>query len=168
LAIIPIIWSAIGAPTRALWMVLGTVYAALMIGFGWILWRSSRSNRALRVVGVLLMTQTVFGYFWPPMHQRAVLAAGGGTLTDTLHLAWVTATGLFFLVAMGFGAAALGRRFRAYSIVTMAIIVACGAKPRAGPTSHERGFVERIGWEAGIRILRTRLSNLVMTRDFWF
>lgn len=23
---------------------------------------------------------------WPPMHQRAVLAAGGGTLTDTLHL----------------------------------------------------------------------------------
>jgi hypothetical protein len=25
-----------------------------------------------------------------------------------------------------------------------------------------------IGGEAGIRILRTRLSNLVMTRDFWF
>jgi hypothetical membrane protein len=119
--------SAIGAPTRALWMVLGTVYAALMFGFGWILWRSSRSNRALRVVGVLLMTQTVFGSFWPAMHQRAVLAAGGGTLTDTLHLVWATVTGLFFMVAMGFGAAALGRRFRAYSIATMAIIVACGA-----------------------------------------
>jgi hypothetical membrane protein len=119
--------SAIGAPTGPLWMLLGTVYAALMIAFGWIVWRSARANRALRVVGALLMAQSVFGYFWPPMHQRAVLAAGGGTLTDTLHLVWAMVTGLFFMFAMGFGAAALGKRFRVYSIATMVIIVACGA-----------------------------------------
>jgi hypothetical protein len=119
--------SAIGAPTRQLWMWLGGVYAVLMVGFGWIVWRSAPPNRALRVVGALLMTHTVFGQFWPPMHQRAVLAAGGGTLTDTLHLVWAAITGVFFMFIVGFGAAALGKRFRVYSIATMVIVLACGA-----------------------------------------
>jgi hypothetical protein len=119
--------SAIGAPTRQLWMSLGGVYAVLMVGFGWIVCRSAPPNRALRVVGALLMIHTVFGQFWPPMHQRAVLAAGGGTLTDTLHLVWAAITGVFFMFIVGFGAAALGKRFRVYSIVTMVIVLACGA-----------------------------------------
>jgi hypothetical protein len=119
--------SAIGAPTRPLWIWLGMGYAVLMIAFGWIVWTSAPPNRALRVVGVLLMASTVFGQFWPPMHQRAVLAAGGGTLTDTLHLVWATITGFFFMLIVGVGAAALGKRFRIYSIVTMVIGLACGA-----------------------------------------
>ena len=119
--------SAIGAPTRQLWMWLGGVYAVLMVGFGWIVWRTAPPNRALRVVGALLMAHTVFGQFWPPMHQRAVLAAGGGTLTDTLHLVWAAITGVFFMFIVGFGAAALGQRFRVYSIATMVIVLACGA-----------------------------------------
>lgn len=119
--------AAIGAPTRQLWMWLGAVYAVLMVGFGWIVWKSAPPNRALRVVGALLMAHTVFGQFWPPMHQRAVLAAGGGTLTDTLHLVWAAITGVFFMLIVGFGAAALGKRFRVYSIATMAIALTCGA-----------------------------------------
>jgi uncharacterized protein YndB with AHSA1/START domain len=119
--------SAIGAPTRPLWIWLGMVYAVLMIAFGWIVWTSAPPNRALRVVGALLMAYTVFGQFWPPMHQRAVLAAGGGTLTDTLHLVWAMITGFFFMLIVGFGAAALGKRFRVYSIATMVIGLACGA-----------------------------------------
>ena len=119
--------SAIGAPTRPLWMWLGAVYTVLMMAFGWIVWKSAPPNRALRVVGALLMAHTVFGQFWPPMHQRAVLAAGGGTLTDTLHLAWAAVTGVFFMLMVGFGAAALGKRFRVYSVATIAIVLACGA-----------------------------------------
>jgi len=119
--------SAIGAPTRPLWMVLGGVYAGLMVAFGWIVWKAAPPNRALRVVGALLMAHTVFGQFWPPMHQRAVLAAGGGTLTDTLHLAWAAVTGVFFMFIVGFGAAALGKRFRIYSVATIAIVLLCGA-----------------------------------------
>src|SRR5262245_24411607 len=119
--------SAIGAPTRSLWILLGSVYSALMIGFSWIVWKSAPPNRALRVVGALLMTQSVFGFYWPPMHQRAVLAAGGGTLTDDLHLVWAFVTGVLFLSALGFGAAALGKRFRAYSIATCVIVLAAGA-----------------------------------------
>jgi hypothetical protein len=78
-------------------------------------------------VGALLMAHTVFGQFWPPMHQRAVLAAGGDTLTDTLHLVWAAITGVFFMLIVGFGAVALGKRFRVYSIATIVIVLACGA-----------------------------------------
>jgi len=118
--------SAIGAPTRPLWTVLGTIYSALMIGFGWIVWTSA-PHRPLRIAGALLFAQTVFGIFWPPMHQRVVLAAGGGTLTDTLHIVWTIGTGVFFMGALGFGAAGFGKRFRLYSLATMAIVFACGA-----------------------------------------
>lgn len=118
--------AAIGAPTRLLWMWLGAVYAVLMVAFGWIVWKSAPPNRALRTVGALLIADTVVGQFWPPMHQRAVLAAGGGTLTDTLHLVWAAITGVFFMLIVGFGAAALGKRFRIYSIATMVIGLACG------------------------------------------
>jgi hypothetical protein len=119
--------SAIGAPTRPLWTLLGAVYTALMMTFGWAVWTSAPPNRALRVLGALLMMHGVFGSFWPPMHQRAALAAGGGTVTDTLHLVWVMGTGLLFMLETGFGAAAFGKRFCLYSIVTIAIVVACGA-----------------------------------------
>jgi len=119
--------SAIGAPTRPLWMVLGTIYTILMIGFGWGVVTAEARNRALRVVGVLLLTQAVFGIFWPPMHQRAALAAGGGTLTDTLHIVWTIVTSLCFMLALGFGAAALGKPFRRYSVITLVIVFVCGA-----------------------------------------
>ena len=119
--------SAIDAPTRPLWVALGTVYTVLIFAFGWMVWKSAPPNRALRLVGVLLMLHGVFGAFWPPMHQRVVLAATGGTLTDTLHVVWAGVTGLFFVLETGVGAAALGKRFRLYSIVTMAIGLACGA-----------------------------------------
>lgn len=119
--------SAIGAPTRTLWILLGTVYGLLMIAFGWIVWASAPPNRALRAVGALLMVQTAFAQFWPPMHQRAVLAAGGGTLRDTLHLVWAAVTGIFFLLIVGCGAAAFGKRFRLYSIATIVTVLACGA-----------------------------------------
>lgn len=118
--------SAIGAPTRPLWMALATVYSGLMIMFGWIVWKSA-PHRALRIAGALLVTQAVFGVFWPPMHQRAVLAAGHGTLTDTLHIVWTIVTSVFFMGVLGFGAAGFGKRFRVYSLATMAILFACGA-----------------------------------------
>jgi hypothetical protein len=51
---------------------------------------------------------------------------GGATLTDSLHIAWTFANGVLTLLAMGFGAAALGRRFRTYSIMTMVALLVCG------------------------------------------
>ena len=61
------------------------------------------------------------------MHLREVLAAGGGTLTDTMHIVFAMVTVFLMLLAMGFGAAAFEKRFRLYSIATMVILFACGA-----------------------------------------
>lgn len=118
--------SAIGAPTRSVWYPLGVIYTLLVAAFGWGIWQSTRGNRPLRVVGGLLFACGVLGLFWPPMHLREVLAAGGATLSDTLHIVWTAASNLLTLLAMGFAAAAFGTRFRSYSIVTMVLMVAFG------------------------------------------
>ena len=121
--------SAIGAPTRPLWMVLGAVYDALALAFGLGVWVSAGGKRALRVVGGLLLALGMFGWVWPfaSMHQREVLAAGGATLSDTLHLILTMVTVLFMLVAIGVGATAFGNRFRSYSIATMLVLFIFGA-----------------------------------------
>jgi Protein of unknown function (DUF998) len=119
--------SAIGAPTRPLWVPLGIVYGVLVTAFGWGVWASARGNRPLRVVGGLIIAYGAIGLApWPPMHQREVLAAGGGTLTDTLHIVWSMVAVLFMMLAIGFGAAAFGKRFRLYSMATIVILVAFG------------------------------------------
>ena len=115
--------SAIGAPTRALWVSLGVLYTLLVAAFGWGIWASTHGNRRLRIVGGLMIACGVFGLFWPPMHLRGSIV----TLTDTLHIVWMAVSGLLTLVAMGFSAAAFGRRFRLYSIATIVLMVAFGA-----------------------------------------
>lgn len=118
--------SAIDAPTRSLWVPLGIVYGALMAAFGWGVWRAAVGNRRLRVAGALIFLYSVIGLAWPPMHQREVVAAGGGTLTDVLHIVWSAAWVTFMLAAIGFAAAGLGKRFRAYSFATLALLLAFG------------------------------------------
>ncbi len=56
------------------------------------------------------------------MHQRGTVF----TLTDTLHIVWAMAQLVLMTLAIGFGAAAFGKRFRLYSIATMVILVAFG------------------------------------------
>ena len=78
-------------------------------------------------MAVLIVASGIIGLGWPPMHQRAVLAAGGGTLTDTMHILWSMVTVILFMLEIGFAAAAFGKRFRLYSVATMAIVVVSGA-----------------------------------------
>ena len=96
--------SAIGAPTRSIWVILGTVYTFLVIAFGWGVWNSEKSNRKLRVVGSLIILYGLLGIGWPlaPMHQREVIAAGGGTISDTMHIVFSIVTSLLMILAMGF------------------------------------------------------------------
>ena len=80
--------TAIGAPTRT---ALGAAGADLHAA-GRRLWLGHLAfhgrNRTVRVVGGLILTYASLGLLWPfaPMHQREVLAAGGGTLGDTMHV----------------------------------------------------------------------------------
>jgi Protein of unknown function (DUF998) len=127
--------SAIGAPTRSLWAWLGPLYSLLVIAFGWGVWISAGRKRALRIVGGLIMVGfAVTGVAWlfAPMHSREVLAAGGGTLADTMHIVVGIVTVLIMMLAIAFGATALGNRFRLYSIITMVILVVFGTLTGVG------------------------------------
>jgi len=113
--------SAIGAPTRTLWVSLGIVYALLVSAFGVGVWQSAARNHPLRIAAGLIVVYGIICLFWPlaPMHLREVLAMGGKTFSDTLHIVFTMVTILLMLFAIGFGAAAFGKRFRFYSIVIM-------------------------------------------------
>lgn len=117
--------SAIGAPTRRLWVSLGIVYTSLVAAFGWGVRLSAGRNRPLRLVAGLLIAYGVIGLFWPlaPMHLRGAAV----TLTDTMHIVFTMVTLLLMLLAMGCGAAAFGPRFRLYSVATIVALMACGA-----------------------------------------
>jgi len=121
--------SAIGAPTRSLWVSLAIVYTLLVAAFGMGVRQSSGRNRHLRIAGGLLVAYGVIGIGWPlaPMHLREVLATSGSTLSDTMHIVFAMVTVLLMLLAIGFGAAALEKRFRLYSLATMAILTVFGA-----------------------------------------
>ena len=121
--------SAVGAPTRSLWVLPAALYTVLVTAFGWGVWKSAGRVRALRIVGGLVIAYGGLGLIWPlaPMHLREVLAAGGGTLSDTLHIVLASVTVVLMLLAIGVGAAAFGTPFRLYSLATLAILATCGA-----------------------------------------
>ncbi len=140
---------AIGAPSRPLWVWLGIVYQVLMIAFGWGVWASAGRSRALRTTGGLFLAYGVVGLAAPffPMHQRGA----GMTLTDTMHKILTLVTVLLMVSAIGFGAAAFGKRFRVYSIATGVMLFVFGAlvgldAPRieANLTTPWVGVTERI------------------------
>jgi hypothetical protein len=114
--------SAIGAPTRQLWLWLVIPYTLLSIAFGCGVWLSGERNRPLRIVGSLLIANGVIGIFWPPMHLRGAEFR----LTDALHIAFSIVTVAIFMLEIGFSAAAFGKRFRLYSIATMIVMTAFG------------------------------------------
>ncbi len=121
--------TAIGAPTRSLFAWLGAIYTLLVAAFGWGVWTSGGRNGALRTMGGLVLAYGSLGLLWPfaAMHQREVLAAGGGTWSDTFHVVLAGVTVLLMFLAIGFGAAAFGTRVRVYSVSSALVLLAFGA-----------------------------------------
>ncbi len=164
--------SAIGAPTRSLVLGLGLVQTVLLIAFGIGVWRSAAESRPRRVVGALLVGSAIVGLAWPfaPMHQRGTLF----TLTDKMHIVLAAVTVLLFtLPIIAFGAAAMGRRFRLYSIATFAVVVVFGVLagldgPRVAadlPTPR-LGVTERISVHA-YTIWLAVLAIALLRRPSW-
>ena len=118
--------SAFGAPTRTVWVLLGGVYTLLVVGFGVGILAVASRGALLRTVGALFIVAGAISAAWPPMHSRGVLAAGGGTLSDVLHIVWASVTVLLMFGQIGFAAAAFGRRFRLYSIATVIVLAVGG------------------------------------------
>lgn len=139
--------SAIGAPTRVLWVLLVLVYPLLFGAFGWGVLQVAGANRPLRLVGSFILAYVIFNFYWPPMHMRGYEPG----LTDTLHIVWAMVTNIFMWLFMGFGAAAFGIRFRIYTIASITLHLVFGVLtfleapniPTNGPTPTI-GIWERI------------------------
>lgn len=114
--------SAIGAPSRSLWVGLAIVYGALLIAFGLGVCLSAHGKRVLRVAGGLLVADGVIGFAWPPMHLRGEMTS----LTDTLHIVFTLVIVPLMLVVIVVAAAAFGKQFRLYSSATILIMLVFG------------------------------------------
>lgn len=160
--------SARGAPTHALLTGLGPVFSLLFVAFGIGVRRSASGRRALKLAGVLIVAHGVMSLLWMfgPMSQRDVIAAGGATPADTLHLILSAATGLFVTAYVATMAFAFGWTFRLYSIVTIATALLFGLlsaqvdKIAAGEPTPDMGLFERIGigaWLLWVAVVATML-----------
>jgi hypothetical protein len=118
--------SAIGAPTRTIWVVPAILYSLLVAAFGWGIRLSAGKSRYLHILGTLMIISGLIGLSWTPMHQREILATGGGTFSDTWHIVMTFITLVLMLLTIGFGAAAMGKSFRIYSFLTIAVFMVFG------------------------------------------
>jgi hypothetical protein len=162
--------SAIEAPSRPSVVPLLTAHGALLIPFGWGV-RQTAEGKRLRTSGALLMALGVSDLPAPlfPMHQREALARGAGSRTDTMHIVVTSVNSLLVLLAIGFGSAAFGRRFRLYSGGTIAVLAVAGgltatqaSRLEANLPTPWAGVTERISiggyllWQAVLAIALLR------------
>ncbi|HET8604457.1 MAG TPA: DUF998 domain-containing protein [Marmoricola sp.] len=161
--------SARGAPTRRLLVALMPVFTALSLAYGVGVWQSAGSRRALRATsGILLASGATTAAWLPfPMSPRADIAEGTTGRADTGHLVLSGLTVAEVLALFGAGSAAFGPGFRAYTALSGATVLACGALtsqqatrlPRGKPTPR-MGLYERtsIGaWLLWMAVLAVRL-----------
>lgn len=118
--------SAIGAPTVSLWNKLRLVYALLAMFSAWGFWIGSADNQPLRTAGIAMFVYAFATLFWPPMHPREILAAGGSGLTDTLHITFTFVAVILMMSVMILAAPAFGKAFRLYTLISIGIMVIFG------------------------------------------
>ena len=114
--------SAIGAPTRTLWLLTVWPYTVLFFLFGLGLIKTPGDNRMLRVTGRFVIAYCIFNAYWPPMNMRGQIME----LTDIMHIIWASITVLLMFTIMGLGAAALGHRFRVITMISILLLALFG------------------------------------------
>jgi hypothetical protein len=80
--------SAIGAPTRPMWVPLGFLYMLLVAAFGWGVFKSAGRVRPLRAVGSLIIAYGALGLLWPfaSMHLHGL---GAPSVEDNQPTPWL-------------------------------------------------------------------------------
>ena len=120
--------SAIGAPTRPMWVVMSMAWALLVIAFAIGIWLFSGQKHSIRVTAILLAAFGVIGGLWAlfaPMHQRGTVALA----TDASHIIFAAIQVLVMVLFIAFGSGARGWGFRAYSIATIIVMLGTGIFP---------------------------------------
>lgn len=163
--------SAVGAPPRPFLMAVGPVFSLLQIGFGVGVWQSAHGRRPVRIAGALLVCHGLMSFLWmfAPMSQREVIAAGGATSADTLHLVLAAGTGLFVAAYVAVFAVASGWVFRIYSVLTLVAALVFGRlsaqvdRIEAGAPTPHMGLLERVG--IGAWLLWLAVVSVVLLRQ---
>lgn len=165
--------SAVGTPSKPFLTAVGPVFTLLQIAFGVGIWKSAFGKRSIRIAGALMVAHGVMSFLWffAPMSQREVIAAGGATPADTMHLVLSAGTGLFVVAYVTAFAVANGWAFRLYSLVTLATALVFGMlsaqvdKVEAGDATPYMGLLERIGigawllWMALVAVILLRRNG---------
>jgi hypothetical membrane protein len=167
--------SAIGAPSKPFVDPLFLAYDFLVLAFAiGVLRAAAGRNRALRSAAVALIAYGAIGIIagligpFFSMHQRGV----GSVATDAPHIVLTGVLVLLLLLAIGFGAFALGNRFRVYSLVTLATVILFGAlttpypaRMDAGQATPGLGIIERIDVYSALLWLAVLASALLRRPD---
>jgi hypothetical protein len=146
--------SAEGAVSRPFLVAMAAIWAPAMVAFGIGVRRSARGSRCLRVTGGLLVAFGVTSLAWLPLPMTAredMVIGADAVANDVGHIAMSAVTIVLILAQIGFAAAALGRRFRLYSLATATIVLLFGAltgtqgpKLATGEATPWMGFYERV------------------------
>ncbi len=134
------------APSSRFLAPMISIYLVLLIGFGVGVWLSARGKRTLKVISWILILGNALGVVasaFPMTHLD---------LRDTMHnILSGLVPPLSFLLTTGFGIASLGKRFRLFSVVTLAVLVMVvvfigvqTAQVAAGSTPSFFGISERV------------------------
>ena len=123
--------TAEGAPTRDFMVALnGIPYTLLVSAFAEGVRTSAAPKRAARITAAMLLVYAAFGFAGGvlfPMKPREALAAGEGTLRNTMHIPATAVMSLFIVLAVGIGSTLLAKRFQYYSYAMIAILLVFGA-----------------------------------------
>jgi hypothetical protein len=139
--------SATYAPSRPVLVPLLVIFELLMIAF-WIgVWRSAQNNRALRITTGLMIGFAALGLLAYPFPMKANEVLG----VNTIHtIIWGVITPLLMLAGIGVSAAAFGKAFRLYAILTLVALITVSvwssieaAQVIAGKTVLWFGITER-------------------------
>jgi hypothetical protein len=170
--------SAVGAPSRPVILALSPVYTLLVVAFGLGVWWSAGRKRALRVVGGSLVVYGLVSLVWPQFFPED-LTMSVNALTNTMHIVLTVVTVFSWMLILGFAAAAFGKWFRVYSILTLLMVIGFGAStgPQAaamvaGQPTPWLGLTERLNiysfmlWIVvlAISLLRAQKDQLQLDR----
>ncbi|HEX2867038.1 MAG TPA: DUF998 domain-containing protein [Ignavibacteriales bacterium] len=141
---------AIGSPARPVVLPLFNLSDLLLLAFSVGVYESAGDKRVLRAAAVLLICCALTGSItaiFSPMNLRDAPK----TYSDKMHIALTGVLVIFILGAIGTGAAAFGKRFRQYSIITIVVLLIFGAltgmqgpKIGTGVPTPWMGITERV------------------------
>ncbi len=164
---------AVGAPSEPLVDPLFIMYGVLALAFGVGVFRDAAGrNRALRITGALLIGYAAVGFAGPTFFEMRQRGASS-LASDIPHIVLTGVLVVLLLLAIGFGAFALDKRFRIYSFATLVTVIVFGAltapyatRIAAGQPTPGFGIIERI--DVYSSLLWVAVLAIALLRRPWF